>query len=273
MQIENPQRIDFDRCFFVSELKNDRIECALELHDQSQDLEIHDMLEITIDLLRKGIPIVSAHDREPIADQLDQFFSFMKNERPVRFFPGEFNVFFYRFTSGKNYLIASRLAQGLMLVRLFVVGQAVIEGFNLKGLNEKLDFHFSFLNGKQFKASFTSRFFQNFQAFGEAVIPKGEFLTLSTSAEKVRLESGTTLRFRAVRFFDSEGPYRRKKGFVFADAGTESSEAPLLIKCDQPVVFDPKTLDENSSLSILGSIPMHWITKVQTEEEHLGPVD
>ncbi|MDU8351151.1 hypothetical protein RYA05_04480 [Pseudomonas syringae pv. actinidiae] len=264
-----PNRMDFEKCFFTAVPDGRGFKCALSLH--GEDLSAKDAIEITIDLLRNGIPVVSVHDREPIAAILSEYLDFVIEHRPcgMEFFHcGEL---FWQFLGWSNYLRASRFAQGLRLMQVFTGGYAGPNDFSLTGLCKPRAFHFDFLDRKQFKADITSRNFDYHRSFGEAVIPQGEYLTLDKASDAVRLEAGTTLGLRAVRFYGSAGAYQRKSGIISVHAGADVKQMPLVINCDQPVVLDAATMPGNVDTPVLGKIPMHWITKVKTEEEHVGP--
>lgn len=255
-------RLNFSKCSLTVERDGLFINYELKPHRVlSGKVGFIEAIMMVIELLRDGLPIIHAHDRPLLGNQLQKFADYCVGS-------GFCSVFeaYYSFAVGKDFVEISRTIQALIVVDELLRGRYVNIGNELQNVPVRINglikenSDFSFPREKRFKAETTSAYFH--RAFGEAIIPDGEYLEAKFAGKTITFEGGTALGFRPIRHFDS-APSRNTSGVdVFCQAVcSHNKDIAYLGQAEFEAQIDPACFPGINRPLAYGFIPLHWVTR------------
>jgi hypothetical protein len=252
--------LNFSKCSLAVEYDGHFYNYVLKPHNKIGELSFIEYAMFVSQLLREGLPIVHASNRDLLANQLQKLASFCAGSGFKYAYESVL-----RFMRGMDFIEASRTVQALIVMDSLLGGRFAY-GANddnrivqIKGWIEDY-YELSFIRDSKFKREMTSAHFR--QAFGEAIIPEGEHLIVKSAHKETIIESGTTLRFRAIRHFDSTPS--RDTYFVDADCYPIyefDNNIAYIGRAELEVNFAPWSVDQPPRTKVYGTIPLHWLIR------------
>jgi hypothetical protein len=253
--------LDFSKCSFIVENDGKYNNYAIHPHHNLDKATFFESALFVAELLREGLPVVLEADRELLASQLIKFACFSAGSG-LDYVDDNF----YRFSCNSNFIETSRTVQALMVMEDLLRGgyayecHETIRGrIKVKGFRENYR-DLMFIHQSRFKAVITTAHF--YEAYGEAIIPEGQYLKVEAADKVTKLESGSMLRFRAIRHFDSTPTqYIRGVDMHCHAVCNFDKDTFYLGRAELEVIFDPSCFGETNDKTAFGFLPLHWITK------------
>lgn len=258
-------RLDFSKCSLTVENNGSLDIYKLRPHQDLGKISFRDSANIVIELLRDGLPIVHAPDRVLLANQLEKFICFCA-EMTESDSDSVYSCML-RFMENRDFVEVSRTVQALMLMD-DLLGRSFVSARKYHPPYQRVNFEglikgyrgLYFIRKPSFKKEMTAAYFR--EAYGEAIIPEGEHLEARFANKTIIIESGTTLRFLALRHFDSSTTQNQRGVDVYCDAVCAfEKDIAYMGLAEFEVVFDPSCFGEPNRTKVVGSVPLHWVTQ------------